>query len=79
MVRQVIPVWPSWSHAEMQQLRLSEDEVQKYLIEFPAQNRFLNASDKVPVFLHSYGNDTGPAHAIAKLLDFALNGSNFMV
>ena len=67
----VIPTWPQWSDVDLQQLYLTEHELQCYLRDFPDSQRFLNMSGLAPVFLHSYGNATGPCPCLCRVTGFS--------
>ena len=59
-VESIIPRWPSWTDEDIDQLRLSELEQQLYLQQYWEPARILDVKKPTQVFLHSYGNATGP-------------------
>eukprot|EP00435_Cladocopium_sp_Y103_P073106 s153_g42.t1 len=44
--------------------------MQQYMVEFPASDRVVNTAGQAPVFLHSYGNATGPCPCLCRASGF---------
>ena len=65
----IIQVWPTWSPEHEQQLSLTADEMDAYLVKYP-EPRLLDMGAKAATMLHSYANALGPCPCSCRAFGF---------